>query len=267
MKFSVLMAIYNKENFDYFNTALISIWEEQTLKPDEIVIVEDGGLTNELYNVISNWKKKLDNKLVVVKLENNVGFAKALNVGLEFCKYEIVARMDTDDISLPNRFEEQIKYMRINKEITACGSFIQEFDGDIIKQINLPVNQEDIKKFIKLRSPICHPSSVFRKKDVITVGGYPELRLGQDYALWSILVARGYKITNIPKVLLKLRVNNDFFKRRGWDSFKYEVAVIKLQNREKLINDLDSLKAFILRLILRLSPVVIKKFAYKLLRK
>ena len=267
MMFSVLMAVYNKENPNYLDEALNSIWDEQTLKPNEIILVEDGKLTTALDATIKRWKKKLGNILVVVKLEENVGFAKALNAGLEYCKYELVARMDTDDISLPSRFEEQIKFMEKNNQITVCGSYIQEFNESFTKQVILPVNQEYIKKFVKLRSPICHPSSVFRKKDILKVGKYPELRLGQDYALWSVLLARGYNITNIPHVLLRLRTSSDFFKRRGWDSFKYEVAVIKIQYEEGLINIFEVIKAVSLRFILRSSPVFMKKLAYKLLRK
>lgn len=267
MKFSVLMAIYYKENPKYFSQALESIWDIQKVKPDEIVLVEDGDLTKELYDIVNKWSEKLSEKFVVIKLKKNVGFAKALNEGLKFCKYELVARMDTDDIALSNRFEIQINHMDENRKISVCGTYIEEFNENTTKHVAFPTRDEDIKKFIKLRSPICHPSSIIRKNVILEVGGYPELRLGQDYALWSVLVARGYNIINIPQVLLKLRTNSDFFKRRGWESFKYEVAVIKIQYEEGLINIFEVLKAFSLRFMLRLSPVFMKKIAYKILRK
>lgn len=270
MSFSVLMSVYKKENPENFDIAMKSIWDDQTLKPNEIVLVQDGKLTELLYTVVSKWKDILKEKLIIVALKENVGFAKALNVGLKYCTQELIIRMDTDDVSLPERFEIQYKYMQKNKDITASGTYIEEFDEDnkLYKNIlKLPLENTELKQFSKMRSPICHPSSIFRKKTILEVGGYPELRLGQDYALWSVLLARGYNISNIPTILLKLRTNSDFFKRRGWDSFKYEVEVIKLQYRENLINIFELIKAFSLRLILRLSPIFLKKIAYKLLRK
>lgn len=267
IKFSVLMSIYHKENSEYLNSSIGSIWDKQTLKPDEIVLVEDGKLNDELYFVIRAWKKKLSNRLVIVKLEENIGLARALNVGLKFCSHDLIARMDSDDISLPNRFELQIKYMTQNKQVVACGSYIEEFNRNIISKVVFPVDKDSIRKFIKLRSPICHPSVVFRKDIILKVGGYPDIRLCQDYALWSILLSKGYTITNVPQVLLRFRINDDFFRRRGFDSFKYEVIVIWIQYKEGIINLFDFIKAFCLRFMLRLSPVFIKKIAYRSLRK
>jgi len=268
--FSVLMSIYKKENPEYFDIAMYSIWDNQTLKPSEILLVEDGILTPELYSIIKKWKDKLDDILIIVPLKENVGFAKALNIGLDYCSSELIMRMDTDDISMPNRFNIQYQYMQDNKDISASGTYIEEFDQNNPEYKNilqLPIENDKIKKFVKLRSPICHPSSMLRKKDIIEIGGYPELRLGQDYALWSVLIARDYKVSNIPKVLLKLRTNSDFFKRRGWDSFKYEVKAMNIQYKENLINIFEYIGIFLLRATLRLSPVFMKKIAYKILRK
>ena len=108
-KFSVLMSIYHRETLQYFNRAMKSIWDEQTIKPDEIVLVEDGELTDELYKGIRYWKNKLGKSLNIVPLEVNLGLGDALNIGLQKCHYEIIARMDTDDISHPSRFEKQLE--------------------------------------------------------------------------------------------------------------------------------------------------------------
>ncbi len=270
MSFSVLMSIYLKENPDYFNDAMTSIWDDQVLKPDEIVLVQDGGLTDELYKTIAQWENVLGNHLVIVDLEENVGFAKALNRGLEYCNNELIARMDTDDIAMPKRFERQYEYMRSEKDIAVCGTYIEEFDqndSSYCNVVKLPLGGDELKKFAILRSPICHPSSMFRKSVIVKNGSYPELRLGQDYALWSVLLARGYKLSNIPEVLLKLRTNSDFFKRRGWESFKYEVKAMQIQYREGFIGLSTFTGAVTLRAILRLSPVFLKKIAYKALRR
>jgi len=270
MSFSVLLSLYDQEKVEYFQRAICSIWNDQLLKPGEIVIVLDGELTHELYLLLDNLKLELQDKLQVIELKKNVGLAKALNIGLLKCNYDLVARMDTDDVSLPERFNIQYKFMNNNKNIVACGSYIEEFDDSDTTFSNIvkyPLNNEDLIKFSKLRSPICHPSSMLRRNKIIEVGGYPELRLGQDYALWSVLLARGYFLSNIPKVLMKLRTNSDFFNRRGWNSFRYEVKIIKLQYREDLITLSEFIKSFSFRFILRFSPVFLKKIAYKLLRK
>src|SRR5690554_5001347 len=112
MSFTVLMSVYAKEQPDYFNQAFLSIWDQQTLKPDQIVLVKDGPLTAELDAEIQRWQEKLGKVLSVVELPENVGLGAALNEGLKACKYELVARMDTDDISLPARFEEQVAFMQ-----------------------------------------------------------------------------------------------------------------------------------------------------------
>jgi glycosyltransferase involved in cell wall biosynthesis len=130
MNFSVLLSVYKKENPSYLKQALTSIWDEQTLKPDQIVLVKDGALTLELDNVINEWLKKLGSLLTIVELPKNVGLGTALIEGLKYCKYDIVARMDTDDISLPQRFEKQIAFFEQNKDSVIVGSSILEFyDG------------------------------------------------------------------------------------------------------------------------------------------
>ena len=128
-KFSVLMSIYHKEKSEYFNRAMLSIWDEQTVKPDEIVLVQDGKLTDDLYIVISEWKNKLGDILKVIPLEQNVGLGGALNEGIKHCSYELIARMDTDDIALPDRFEKQLKVFE-NSDIDICSGWISEFDSD-----------------------------------------------------------------------------------------------------------------------------------------
>ena len=263
------MSIYKKESPEYFDMAMHSIWDDQTLKPNEIVLVEDGELTTELYSIIKKWKDILNDILVIIPLEENVGFAKALNIGLNYCNYELVVRMDTDDIALPERFKIQYEYMNNHPEIVCCGTYIQEFDeNDNQHIVELPTSSEEMLKFVELRNPLSHPSVMFRKSIIQKVGGYPEkLRLGQDYGLWSILLARGYKLSNIPKVLLKLRTNSNFFKRRGWESFKYEVLVMNIQYKENLINEVKYIYIFILRFLLRMSPLFLKKLAYKVLRR
>lgn len=120
LDFTVLMSIYYKENFEWFERALVSIWDEQIVKPTQIVLVQDGSLTEELSAVLTNWKEKLGDVLTLVPLGKNVGLAAALNEGLKHCQYELIARMDTDDIAMPDRFEKQFTFMQNNPDVAVC---------------------------------------------------------------------------------------------------------------------------------------------------
>lgn len=270
MNFSVLLSVYKKEKPHYLKRSLQSIFDDQTLKPTEIVLVQDGELTDELYKVISEFQQRVGDILKVIKIEVNQGLANALNEGLKHCSYELVARMDADDISLPQRFEKQIVYMRNNPDISVCGSFIGEFDDtseDIKQIVKLPVTYEETLKFVKLRTPIAHPVAMMRKSVIAEVGGYPPFPIGQDIALWSVLLARGYKLANIPEVLLKIRVNDSFYRRRSWEAFKSIIKVSKLQYEEGLIDRKTFVRNVIARFFLRMSPIFLRKIAYKFLRK
>jgi glycosyltransferase involved in cell wall biosynthesis len=127
MKFSVLISIYYKEEVGSFNRAMRSVWDEQTVKPNEVVLVEDGPLTDGLYQAIGEWKERLANTLQVVSLKENVGVGAAKNIGIEVCSCELIAVMDTDDVSLPKRFEKQLAVFE-NQDVDVCGTWIGEFE-------------------------------------------------------------------------------------------------------------------------------------------
>lgn len=126
MKFSVLLSLYKKEKCQYLSKAMASIWSNQLLKPNQIVLVKDGLLTPELDAEVERWQAELGEVLTVVSLPSNVGLGAALNHGLLYCKYELVARMDTDDISLPDRFKLQVAFMAVNQGVAVSSGFIEE---------------------------------------------------------------------------------------------------------------------------------------------
>ena len=128
MDFSVLMSVYYKENPEFLKRAFESIWDLQTLKPSQIVLVEDGPLSDGLYAEIKRQKELLKDKLTVVSLEKNVGLGVALAEGLKACKYDIVARMDGDDVADQDRFLTQIDFLKTNPDISIVGSYISEFE-------------------------------------------------------------------------------------------------------------------------------------------
>lgn len=216
MKVSVLMSLYYKEKPEYFDRAMQSIWDEQSVKPDEIVLVQDGKLTDELYGLIDQWKNKLGDVLKTIPLEQNVGLGNALNIGLKECSYDLVARMDTDDICVPDRFEKQIRFFE-NNDVDVVGSYCIEVDekdnrGNIRK---MPLAHKDIYDNL-FTCPLIHPTVMFKKSIVEKVEGYDKaLTRRQDYDLWFKCAKVGAKFANIDEPLLLYRFTNDTHKKQN----------------------------------------------------
>lgn len=260
MKFSVLMSVYKFEKKEYLNDALKSLLY-QKLKHSELILVEDGPISQDVKHIIQKYKNILN--IRSVKIKKTVGLGKALNIGLKFCKYELVARMDTDDISLPNRFKLQISYMKKNLDIAVLGCYVREFSDDKTTYVKkLPTKFRKIIKFAKFRNPLAHPSVIFRKSIIRSVGGYPNF-FPEDYALWLILLKANYKIINLPKVLLKMRTNSDFFNRRGIKYFLGEIKIILLQKKLGLISYTEFIINIFIKAFLRLTSKNVKIYLYR----
>ncbi len=268
-KFSVLMSIYYKEKAEYFDRAMKSIWDEQTIKPNEIVLVQDGKLTDELINIISVWENKLSDILKIIPLDNNIGLGDALNIGLKNCTYELVARMDTDDISLPNRFEEQIKIFQQN-EIDLCGSWIDEFESnenEIISSRKVPEFNKDIIKFSKMRNPVNHPSVMFKKSSVLNAGNYKKMFSFEDYYLWIRMLMNNSNLYNIQKSLLKMRAGySQLERRRGFRYLVYEFNFWIQLYKDGFIDLKDVIKNLSIKLFIRIMPRTFVKLVYKIIR-
>ena len=237
-KFSVLISIYYKEKPEYFDRAMLSIWDEQTIKPDEIVLVQDGKLTDELYVSINQWQDKLGDIFKTIPLETNVGLGNALNEGIKHCSHELVARMDTDDISLPDRFEKQLKVFE-NSNIDICSSWISEFDNDeakIISYRKIPEKHDEIVSYSKNRNGVNHPAAMYKKAIVEKSGGYKKMMWFEDYYLWGRAIAGGAKLYNIQESLVSMRAGHEQLERRS--GFKYAMSEINLQ--KEFLNMADS---------------------------
>jgi glycosyltransferase involved in cell wall biosynthesis len=265
MSLSVLMSVYNKDSSGCLREALQSL-ADQTHKAEEVILVEDGPISDKLQAVIKDFREQLNIKSV--RLTCNSGLTVALNEGLKHCNHELVARMDADDISLPQRFERQVDFMMKNPEISISSTWLEEFNenGRIISYRKLPLEHKEIKRFAKTRSPINHPSLIFRKNAVLEVGGYPNLRKCQDHALASVMLYKGYKFANQPDVLLKMRTEHSFFKRRGYLYIKNQLALLRYQKQIGFINNFIFFKNTIIRGVICFSPVFIRKLFYKHLR-
>lgn len=229
-KFSVLMSVYIKEHPSFLRQSLDSVFC-QTLPPDEVVLIEDGPLTDELHGVIAEYRDKHP-ELKVYPQEHNAGLGSALNIGLKLCTNDLVARMDTDDISKPERFKTQIDWMEQHPETDICGSWIDEFMGDVSNVISSrrpPRDHKDIVNFARRRNPLNHPTVVFRRKAVEAAGGYQHFYLFEDYYLWIRMIMAGSRFHNIQQSLLYFRMSDDMFLRRG--GLKYTRSEIRLQHQ------------------------------------
>ena len=218
--YSVLMSVYKKENPEYLKTAIDSMLN-QSVATNDFVLVCDGPLTDSLDEVISNFEKTNPGLFNVVRLPENRGLALALNEGITHCKNEIVARMDSDDFSKPDRIEKQLKAMD-ETGADIVGSNIFEFNGDITRltgERNLPETDEEIREFAKSRSPFNHPSVVYKKSKVELVGGYGKFDYFEDYYLWVTLLQNGCKGYNVQEALVLMRAGDDLYLRRGGKAY------------------------------------------------
>lgn len=271
LKFSVLLSIYSKEDPTHFDEALTSIWDKQTLKPNEVVLVKDGPLTPELDKVIEHWKQKLGDIFIVSALEKNEGTGRAKNHGLQLCNYEYVAIMDADDISTPNRFEKQISYLQKHPEIIVLGAQLNEFIGEknnITAQRSVPLTYHEIISYGKKRSPINHPTSIYKKNKILKIGGYQHHLLMEDYNLWIRVLANDYHTENLPDVVLYQRVSNGMHgRRRGWQYVKSEWQLFKLKRELSFQGFFPAFSLFLVRSSVRLLPASLLQKVYVLIRK
>ena len=272
MKFSVLLSLYFKEISQHFEQALISIWDSQTIKPNEIILVVDGKIGKELESCVETWCEKLDSVLKIIQLEQNVGLGNALNEGLKHCSNDWVFRMDTDDICTPDRFEKQIEFIQQNPDVVLFGGQILEFDqnisdANVLKAV--PVRYEDIKKFAQKRCPFNHMTVAYRKDVIYSLGGYKHHLFMEDYNLWLRIMGAGYKMANLKDVILYARVGNGMHARRkGYEYIKSEKQLLNLKKELKLQSPIHANMLFLIRSAFRLmSSSMLGKFYNIFLRK
>lgn len=267
-KFSVLLPVYYKENPNYFRLALESL-KNQTLPPAEVVLVKDGPLSFELEEVLKEFDKILPFNFLV--LEENVGLGEALHLGLMHCRYEYVARMDSDDICVNERFERQAIAFQLNPKLDILGSYLKEFVrevGDINDLRRVPLNHEDIFSYTFYRCPFNHPTVMFKKSSVLKAGSYKKMPFFEDYYLWIRMAKAGCHFQNTDEILLNYRIGNNMISRRhGWQYARHEFGFFYSCYKQNLIS-LFHLLRFSVRFPIRLMPMgMLKKFYKVVLRK
>lgn len=238
MNFSVAMSVYRNDKPNDFDRALESITKLQTVKPTEIVLVVDGPIGEELNAVVEKYEKAYP-FFKVIRLAENGGLGNALKIAIENAGYELIARMDSDDIALPNRFEEQLKIFEQRPDLDIVGGDISEFIGDednIVAHRRVPVTDADIKQYIKVRCPFNHMTVMYKKDAVIKAGGYLDLFWNEDYYLWIRMQLNGAKFANTGTTLVNVRTGADMYARRGGKRyFQSEKYLQKYMLEHKMI--------------------------------
>lgn len=262
-KYSVLMSVYVKENVDYLKQSIESMLN-QTVPPEQFVIVKDGPLTPELDETLKQYSNQHPEVFTIVELKENCGLAVALDAGLSHCRNELVARMDSDDISLPERCQKQLERFMENAKLVVLGTNIDEFSEtpeNIKRSRVVPSEYSEILKRIRRREPFNHPTIMFKKSEVIRCGGYGTLRRCQDFDLFSRMMNMGCYAENINESLLLFRANEDNYKRRkGKKSSEGYMTVMKLNYKRGYCSWTDMLYARTAQFALAVMPTGMMKW-------
>lgn len=271
LKYSVLMAVYEKEKPIFLRQSIESMLQ-QTAKPNEFIIVEDGRLPVELEQIILEYEEKFPHLFKIIRRENNEGLAICLNIGLKVANNDLIARMDSDDISLSTRCEKELYEFWHDPNLDVCGTQITEFEDDDPQKLRksriVPLTDSDIKKFMQNRQPFNHPSVMYKKRSVLKFGGYYTLKRKEDFDLFSRMLNGGCKAKNINEVLLLYRVSSEnTFRRKNWMNTSAAIKVYWLHFKRggcSLVQYINICMAELLFLIL--PNRVVKYFTDKYLR-
>lgn len=264
--YSVLMSVYYKEKAEFLWESMESIYN-QTVPTDDFVLVCDGKLKKSLETVINKMQLKFGDVLHVVRLEENSGLGNALNKGMNYCRHELVARMDSDDISIPERCAKQIQVFVDKPEVSIVSGTVIEFKGTIENvdtMRKLPEKQKDIMKFVKKRNPFNHPCVMYKKSKVEAAGGYQDFYLLEDYYLWLRMLSDGCIGYNLQEPLLWMRADVGLYKRRGgWKYAKSQRTLYWYMKKQGLINLREYFISSFIRSIIAVVPVCVRKRVYQ----
>ena len=227
--FAVLMAVYFRDDARLFEVAVDSIFLN-TLQPTQFVLVADGQLSVGLEQMLQKLQQRYSNRIELLRLPTNAGLAHALNAGLRYITLPWVVRADADDFNLPHRFTSLAAMLSTQPELELMSSAILEVEatGQPIAVRGVPVTDEGIRQFAKTRNPFNHMAVAYRRDAVLACGGYPNVHLKEDYALWCHMLARMTPVANTPEVLVHATAGRDMYRRRG--GWRYAKAEWGLQN-------------------------------------
>ncbi|MCO6183161.1 glycosyltransferase [Leuconostoc fallax] len=264
-KFTVLMSVYGKDSPIYLIESLESI-KKQSKLPDQVIIIQDGIVSEKLANVINDFKKESDFTVDIIKFSENHGLGYVLSKGVLASRNEIIIRADADDISIDNRFELLMAYFESHPAVSILGSYIVEFNkdrDDIVGKRQVPLTSTDISKFAVYRSPFNHPSVAFRRSSILHIGNYRNIRGIEDYDLWIRAVHHNCLMANIPENLVLMRVGDGMYSRRGGKGYLKNYVLVKYQAYKLgVISFTQFLIGTLIMSIHVNTPVFIKKLLY-----
>ncbi len=264
-----MMTVYDKELPANLNESMESMLM-QSYPPKEFVLVCDGKLTCELNIIAKSFQSEFKDIFKIVRIDENIGVGPANNEGIASCSYDYIVKMDSDDISLPERCAKQMMLFAVHPELDIVGTYAEEFDSESGETIGIrktPIKQEDILKYAKRRTPFNRQTIAFRKSFAQKIGGYSDLKLCEDYEFMVRMLQNGAQGQNIPEPLVRYRVSQaDLCRRKNWEMTKGFIKV------RKIIYDsgFSSLKDFLLPVTAQLGlfilPSSVTKKFYKYLR-
>ena len=254
--FSVCTSVYKNDRPEYVRGALDSMLVDQSVKPTEIVLVQDGPVPSELSALLLEYEAKYSEVMHIIRLEKNGGLGNALKLGVENAKCDIIARMDSDDICLPDRFEKQLAYLDAHPECDIVGGQMTEFidrPDNIVGRRAVPLTNDEIYDYMKSRCALNHVTVMFRKEAVLKAGNYQDWFWNEDYYLWVRMMMNKYVFANIPDVAVNVRSGADQYARRGGKKyFNSEIGIKKLMLNNGMITKTQFAVNYVQRFIIQL---------------
>ncbi|MFD0691537.1 glycosyltransferase [Actinomadura fibrosa] len=266
-RFTLLMTVYGGDREEYVREAFRSAVHEQTLRPDQVVLVQDGPVAPGLEACLRDLVEDSPVEVTFVRLDANRGLGPALDAGLQAARHDIVARMDADDIAMPHRFAEQVPLVRDGADLVGAG--LLEFGTDITDIVGRrtpPADPTDIARYSRLHDPFNHPTVVYRRSAVIAAGGYGDLPLMEDYWLFVRMIAGGARIANVAEPLVYYRVGDGAYERRGGrDLLRSELRLQREMRRERFISAPQYWRNVVVRGGYRFVPTAIRRPFYRMI--
>lgn len=265
--FALLLPVYVRDDPDFLRAAFRSAVDQQTLRPDRVLLVRDGPVTDDLNRCIDELCATSPVPVEVVPIERSTGLGPALDKGLAASPYDIVARMDADDIAVPNRFEAQVPLIRAGADIVGAGLVEFEIDPAVPGRRRVPpTDPDDIRRYAHIHDPFNHPTVIYRRSAVLAAGGYGEFPLMEDYWLFSRMLAQGAEPRNVAEPLVYYRIGAGAYQRRGGrDQLRSELALQRRLRDAGLVSRVQYVRNVIVRGGYRLLPWRVRRTLYRLI--
>lgn len=264
--FSLLLPVHASDQAEFVRLAFRSAVHDQTLRPDHVVMVRDGPVPEPLADVIEELRTTSPVPVTFVPLEHNLGLGPALDAGLAASPHDVIARMDSDDVAMPRRFEVQLPLIAAGADIVGAG--LLEFGSntdDVVGKRTPPSDPDDILRYARIHDPFNHPTVVYRRAAVLAAGGYGDLPLMEDYWLFARMLANGARPANVPEPLVYYRVGEGAYQRRGGKVLlRSELALQRKLRSEGFISSAQYVRNVAIRGGYRLMPWWVRRAAYRL---